>query len=285
MSYVSLCYRMFGSVGRYLKPYFSDIKEDMRRAGISHTLEEYLSMALFTVFVTFIIEILFLSFVLGLFVEPLLAIVLGLILSFGISGAIFFIFYTYPTTISKNRENKIKKVLPFAISYLTTMSSSKAQPVTMFKTIGEFKEYGEVSKEFKEIANSVELFGLTISAAIKKQAKATPSKELRDILWGIHTILNTGGDLTAYLKAKSTELMNDYNLRIKKFSEQLSLYVEVYLTLIITGAIFFTVLSSIISTISATLETVVVQSFVAFILLPVLSLMFIVLIKSQSPLD
>ena len=285
MSYTSLCYSIFGGMSRSLKPYFMDIKDDVRRANINYTLEEYLSIAFFTTSITFVIETAFMSFILGMIVEPLLAIMLAFILACGVSGILFFVFYTYPVTVSKSRESKIKKALPFAISYLTTMSSSKAQPVVMFKTLGQFKEYGEAAKEFHEISSNVELFGLTISAALRKQAKSTPSKELRDILWGINTVISSGGDLTSYLKDKSNELMNDYRMRIRRFSQQLSLYVEVYLTLIITGSIFFTVLSSIISSISATFETVIIQTFVAFILLPVISIMFIVLIKSQSPLE
>ena len=79
--------------------------------------------------------------------------------------------------------------------------------------------------------------------------------------------------------------MTEYRRRIRKFSQDLSLIVEIYLTLIITGSIFFIVLSSIISAISPGLETVSIQSFVVFILLPFLSIAFIVLIKTISPTE
>jgi len=285
MTYVSMAYRFFGEYSKSLKPYFLDIKDDMQKAKLSYTLEEYLSISMFTTFLTFFAEALLFSFTLGLFLEPLLAVVAGLILAFAVSAGLFFLFYAYPIALAKTRENKIKKVLPFVVSYMATMSSSKMPPITLFKTLSQFKEYGEVAEEAKSIANSVEIFGLTASAAIKKQAKITPSKDLRDLLWGMNTLMLSGGDLTGYLKGKSNELMNDYRRRIRKFSQDLSLYVEIYLTLIITGSIFFIVLSSIIATISAGLETVVVQSFIVFILLPLLSVGFIVLIKSISPLE
>jgi len=285
MSYVNLSYRFFGGFSRALRPYFIDIKEDLQKASMNYTLEEYISMAFFTTIIAFVIETAFLSFILGLFVEPLLAVILALILASAISGILFFIFYTYPVTVSKTRESRIKKVLPFAVSYLATMSSSKVPPIVLFKTLSQFKEYGHISEEAKDIVNSVELFGLTTNAALKKQAKATPSKDMRELLWGINTIISTGGDLTSYLNQKSDELMNDYRRRIRKFSQDLSLYVEVYLTLIITGSIFFIVLSSIIASFSGGLDTVVLQTFIVFILLPLLSIAFIVLIKSISPLE
>jgi flagellar protein FlaJ len=274
-----------GDASRALRPYFIDIKDDMKKANMNYTLEEYLSMSLFTTLITFVIETAFISFILGLFVEPLLAVIAALILSTGISGLLFFIFYAYPVTLSKHRESGIKKVLPFAVSYLATMSSAKMPPITLFKTLSTFKEYGEVAEEAKNIANSVDVFGLTVSSAIKKQAKITPSKDMRDLLWGINTILLSGGDLTSFLRDKRNELMNDYRRRIRKYAQDLGLYTEIYLTLIITGSIFFIVLSSIIASLSAGIGIVVVQSFVVFILLPMLSVGFIILIKSISPLE
>jgi flagellar protein FlaJ len=285
MSYATFSYRFFGDVSRSLRPYFIDIKDDMLKANMSYTLEEYLSMALFTTLLTFVMEAAFISFILGLFVDPLLAMVASLILSMGISGLLFFVFYAYPVTLAKHRNAGIKKVLPFAVAYLATMSSSKMSPITLFKTLSTFKEYGEVAEEAKNIANSVDIFGLTVSTAIKKQAKITPSKEMRDLLWGINTIITSGGDLTSFLKDKRNELMNDYRRRIRKYAQDLGLYTEIYLTLIITGSIFFIVLSSIIASLSAGIGIVVIQSFVVFILLPMLSIAFIVLIKSASPLE
>ncbi len=283
MSYVNFSYGLFSGFIRHLKPYFLDIKEDLRKANINYTLEEYLSIALFTTTVTFVMEAMLLSFIFGLLTTPLISVILALTLSTTISGLLFFLFYSYPTTASKSRGNKIKKILPFSVSYMATIAQSNVPPITIFKTISNFKEYGELTKEAENIVRDVELFGMTASAAIKKQAKITPSKDFRDILFSVNTIITSGGNLGTFLKEKSDELMNDYRRRIRKYSQDLSLYVEMYLTLIITGSIFFIVLSSIISTISAGLGTIMVQTFVVFILLPLLSIGFIILIKATSP--
>ncbi len=283
MSYVEFSYRLLGNLTKYFKPYFLDIKDDLRKANINYTLEEYLSMALFTTIVTFMLETGMLSFIFALFVSPLISIILALTLSTTISGLLFFLFYSYPTTASKNRGNKIKKILPFSVSYMATIAKSNVQPITIFRTLGEFKEYGELSKESENIVRDVELFGMTISAAIKKEAKITPSKDFRDLLFSMNTMIITGGNLGSFLKDKSDEFMSDYRRRIRKYSQDISLFVEMYLTLIIAGSIFFMVLSSMISTIAAGLGTIMVQTFVVFALLPVLSIGFIVLIKATSP--
>lgn len=284
MSYASLSYNLFGGFTKILKPYFLDIKEDLRKANLNYTLEEYLSVAFFTTAATFLLEAVLLSFLFGLFVSPLIALILAMTLSLTLSGMLFFLFYSYPATASKNRNNKIRKMLPFSVSYMATVASSNVPPIVIFKILSAFKEYGELAKEAETIVRDVEMFGMTTLAAIKKQAKITPSKEMRDLLFGVNTMIMTGGDLGIFLKEKSEEFMNDYRRRIRKYSQDISLYVEMYLTLIITGSIFFIVLSSIISTISAGLGTIMVQTFVVFILLPLLSVAFIVLIKSTNPM-
>jgi len=261
------------------------MKRDLQKADISYTLDEYLSIAFFTTLITFVIEAIALSFTFGLIVGPVLSVLMGLLLSIAISGLLFFLFYSYPATVSRTKEHKIKKMLPFAVSYLATISSSKLPPIVFFKTIGNFTEFGEIAKEAKAIVRNVELFGMTTSAAIKKQARRTPSKDLRELLWSMNTIMVSGGDLTSFLKQKSDEYMNAYRRRIRKYSQDLSLYVEIYLTLIITGSIFFIVLSSIISTLSVGIENVLIQSFIVFILLPILSVGFIIIIKSASPTE
>lgn len=285
MSYASVAFKFFGGVSKSIKPSFADMKETMQKAGLRYTVEEYLSITLFTTTVTFVIEAIALSFIFGLFFGVTVALLLALMLSLAISGILFFLFYSYPSTAARSRNSKIKKILPFVVSYMATMSSSRVPPIVVFKTLSEFKEYGEVSKEAENITRNVEVFGMTTSAAIKKQAKTTPSADFRELLWGINTIVTSGGDLTSYLSDKTNEFMNDYRRRIRKYSQDLSLYVEIYLTLIITGSIFFIVLSSVISALSQGIGTVLVQSFVVFVLLPLISIGFIVLVKSTSPLE
>lgn len=286
MNFVYLSYKIFGDISRSLKPYFLDIRDDLQHANLNFTLEEYLSTAAFTTAITFFLESITLAFIFGFlkFSIPV-AIFLSITLSLGISGVLFFLFYTYPTTVSKNRGNKIKKILPFAVSYMATIASSKLPPITLFKTLSRFKEYGEVAEESKIITRDVDVFGMTFSTAVRKEAKRTPSREFRELLWGLNSILTSGGDMEFYLKQKGDELMSDYRRRIRKYSQDISLFVEIYLTLIITGSIFFIVLSSVISSISGGLGTIVVQTFTIFVILPLLSIGFILVLKSISPTD
>jgi flagellar protein FlaJ len=285
LNYTEISLKFYGSISKIMKAYFIDIKDDMHRANMKYTLEEWISKALFTSSLVFVLSASILSFGFGFFTSPIVAAFSALTLSATFSGILFFVFYSYPTTLSRVRENKIKKVLPFSVSYLASIANSKVSGIVLFKTISQFKEYTEVSNEAKNIVRDVEVFGMPLTTAIKNQAKRTPSKEFRELLWGINSITVSGGDLGIFLKQKSDELMNDYRRRIRKYAQDLSLFVEVYLTLIVTGSIFFVVLSSIIATLSGGMGTILVQTFVVFLLIPILSIGFIIIIKSISPLE
>lgn len=285
MNYVKLSTKFFGKHAKKYKYNFLDVLDDIHKSNMNYTLEEYLSMTFMTTAVTFVAEMCILTFIFALFIDPVLALPLAFTLTFALSVLVFFLFYSYPATLAKNRRNKIKKVLPFTVSYLSTLASSKLPPITMFKTMSKFKEYGELSKEAENIVRNVEMFGMSFSSSLKKQAKRTPSPEFADLLWGINIVTTTGGDLVTYLNQKTNEFMNDYRRNIRKYSQDLSLYTEIYLTLVITGSIFFIVLSSVITALSTGTGTVSLQTFIVFLLLPLLSGAFLVLIKSVSPME
>jgi len=280
-----LSYKIFGPHVRILRKYFLDIKRDLHRAGIRITLEEYLSTALLTTIISFVAETLILSFIFGLFFDLPIALMLSFTISIAISGFIFFLFYSYPAAAAAGRAKEINAVLPFAVSYLTAISSGKVQPAVMFKTLSRLEEFGEVAKESKEITKNIEMFGMTVSDALRKATEKTPSNEFKDVLFGINTTITSGGDLMVYLRNKTDELMDNYRRTLVKYSQDLSLFVEIYLTLIITGSIFFIVLSSIMSVISGGMITAIIQTFVVFVLLPLISIGFIVLLKTLSPTE
>ncbi len=274
----------FGKYAKTFKPYLQDVQKDMEKSNIGLTMEEYVSVALFICILTFFIETIMLTIIFSIVISNILfAIVLALGLSIIVTGIVIFLFYMYPSVIAGSREKNIDKMLPFAAAYLTAISSGSKDISAMFRTLGTFEQYGEISTEAKTVARNIDMFGMTAVESVKRVAERTPSENFKDLLFGINTILISGGNLMTYLQGKGDELMADYRRKIRRYANTLSLFVEIYLTLLITGSVFFIVLSSVISVISGGLGTVLLQTFVVFILLPLISLGFILLIKSTSP--
>lgn len=285
-SYTKWAFRIFGRKIESQASFFSDVKKDLKRSSIRLTIEEYISTAILTCLILFIFEFPLFSYIFSFLDLGLaFAIFLSLTVSVSICILFFLIFINYPKIIIKEKSKSIDRILPFAGIYLSTISSSGLPPHKVFEIFSEFDEFGEISKEMKRIVNDMKAFGLNIYDSLERQIRRTPSKDFKDLLWSISSTLRSGGDLGIYLSEKSDTFLNNYRRKLTEFAQSLTIYLEIYLTLLVLGAIFFTILTSIMSTIGGTSNTSIVplQFFMIFFFVPFVSIAFIVLIKSASP--
>jgi len=190
----------------------------------------------------------------------------------------------YPQIVIGDKARSIGKTLPFAGICLSTIASSRLPPHKIFEIFSKFTEYGEVSKEAKRIVTDMKAFGLNIYDSLERAIKRTPSKDLRDLFWSIMSTLKAGGDLGIYLSEKSKTFLNNYRRKLDEFAHSLTIYLEIYLTALVLGAIFFIILTSIMSGLGGLkVNIVLIQFFLIFLFIPCISFAFIVLIKSASP--
>lgn len=281
-----LAFRVCGAwVEQYLLASFRDVRADLRKANIRLTVVEYISLALFTSMVVFIAEVPLVSIIFTIITRsPIFGLGIGLVGGVFTALGIFMFFYVYPSVLVGERKKKIEDMLPFASLYLATISGSGTPPVAMFKTLSKFKEYGEISKEAKRIVDETEVVGINIINAIENAANRTPSDRFKEILWGIKTTLMVGGDLKAFLHEKAVSAMQDYRRRLAQFTEQLAMFIEMYITVVIVGSIFFLVLSTIMGGIGGASGMIVgIQLAVTFIFLPIASIGFLILVRGISP--
>jgi flagellar protein FlaJ len=277
--------KFFGGLIEPYLGYFSDLKEDLQKARMKTSLQEYLSEALMTCFLVFLVEL------------PLLALIfsllnLGFLFSFitAVTTSIFFptiffmLFVNYPKFLIRERNKEIESVLPFSTLYISMIAGSKLPTHEIFKIFSKFKEYGEVTKEMKNIADDTEMFGFDVNTAIERAAIRTPSKKFKEVLWGMLTTIRTGGDLSTFLREKSKNLLDEYRRKLYEFSHSLSVYMEIYLTALILGVVFFVILTSVMSGIAGGgMNLILLQFFAIFFVIPIISTMFILLVKTASP--
>ncbi|MBI4177024.1 MAG: type II secretion system F family protein [Candidatus Aenigmarchaeota archaeon] len=281
-------------VGDVVKPYlkhFDPLKEELLKADMRVSLHEYVSSMTFVSFMILMIGwptlSLFLGFAFGYarVASVALAVTLSFTASLMLSIASFAGMYYYPSLSASSRKRKIENSLPFGTMYMATIASSGAPPSKMFKIISDFSEFGELSREVSRIYTDTEVFGMDIKTALQKASERTPSEKFKDLLWGLSTIITTGGDMSGYLREKSKSYMVDFRRSIKDYADQMSLYIEMYITLIIVGSVFFLILSAVMTAISPTSAVISIQFFVIFIFLPLISIGFIFLSKGVSPTE
>jgi flagellar protein FlaJ len=105
-----------------------------------------------------------------------------------------------------------------------------------------------------------------------------------DLLWGMISVITTGGSLEDYLNNKTRSFMTQYRLQLNDYSKKVALYTEVYITLVMVGALFFIVLTAIMSPLGG-MDILMMQTFIVFFITPMVSAAFIVLMKGASPLE
>ncbi len=274
---------------KYIEPHlevFSDLKKDLKRSGMRKTLEEYLSTSFLMCIILFVIELPIFSLIFSLLnLGFLFSFFMAITTSFLVCSFFFLMFVNYPKFLIRDKARSIEKTLPFAGIYLSTIASSRLPPHRIFEIFSKFKEYGEVSYEAKRIVTDMKMFGLNVYDSLEKAIDRTPSKELRDLFWTILSTLKAGGDLHVYLSEKSKGFLTDYRRRLDEFSHSLSIYLEIYLTALVLGTIFFIILTSVMSGFTGMVaeNIIFVQFFLIFLFVPLISVAFIILIKSSSP--
>lgn len=285
--YTEIAFKIFSRLADELAVLFPTLPDDIKKAGMKTSAREYLSSCLFTAFVFFLVELPVTSFILGfVFQGAFPSLITAVSISLVLSVFIFYIFTKYPATLVAERSKKIDTLLPFASLYLSTIAGTKLPLDQIFKFFGKNSNYGEITDQVQLMNKDMEVFGLDIHTALQRAVDRAPSVKLKDMLWGLLSTSIAGGDIGIYLREKSQAQMNDYRLSINEFSKKLALYIEVYLTAIVLGSIFFVILTSIFSGISGVgSNTILLQSAAIFIFLPLFSMIFILLVKITSPVE
>lgn len=214
-----------------------------------------------------------------------LNIVIVFVLAFLIALATPIAFYFYPRSLIGEKQAKIRQDLPFALVHMSAVAGSGAAPISIFELLVESDEYPELKKEIKKVLNYVNLFGYNLSNALRNVALTTPSEELKELLNGIISTIETGGDLKDYLKEKSEDALNQYRLDRKKQVEALGTFSEVYTSILIAAPLLLLVTLAIINSIGGQIGGVSVKILAYLgvaVALPLLNVGFIFFLKTQS---
>ena len=282
--YANFCYDQIGSYALELVEYFEDLRPQLSRADIPASLPEYISMMLFSSGAVFISSLFLLGSILSV-TMGISGFIFSLALSIILPALTFLGLYMLPSVIMRQRASKIRDSLPFATMYMSTLAGTGTSTSELFRNLAQAEQYGEISKEAEKIHSDIDSFGMDISEALQRAAERTPSDDFKDLMWGMNHALTSGGSLRAFLQERAETLMNDYERRIESFSDQLSLLVEMYITLVIVGSIVFTSMSAVMSSFTAVSgqNIVIIQIAAIFFGLPLISGMFILLVRGMSP--
>ncbi|MBN1923568.1 MAG: type II secretion system F family protein [Nanoarchaeota archaeon] len=281
-------YKLFRPIAkRYAKPLFRDLHKDLQKSGMRITLEEYFSE--FLLVELLVVPLFFVTsfFLLSTIMEDLLTALLTTVLfSLFIAVGVLTFFFLNPANAVQEREKKIDNALHFAALYMATLATTGTPPFMIFKVMSGFKEFGEISIIALRISEEVELFGYDLPESLARQAEIVPSRNLSELLWGIRATIISGGDLNSFLNEKSKTFTTLFRRRLEEYVQTMSLFMEMYITVVIVGTIFVIVLSTIMSMMGGLFEQVqLIQTLFIGLGVPFVTTAFIIMLKTISPTE
>jgi len=278
--YRSFAVKLVGWVSDKYPDIIKPVESTLPKSGIGIPPKNYVSAVVLTTLISYIISlIVFPLLVLTVLKLNIFLTTLSIVfIPFLVAITIFMVGMFYPYQLVLSRKKSIETNLPFAISHMGSIASSGIPPQAVFKLLSEFKEYDVLAEEMQKITRNIEVFGLDPMTALREVAKRTPSDRFKQLLQGLTTTMEGGGDMKTYLKNAGEQSLFTWRMKRQKYLEQLSTYAEFYTGILIASPLFLISLFSIMNMIQPQLggfEISQLMKISVYLIIPALNLGFL----------
>ncbi len=288
-SFQRIAFRILGKYAGRKRDKYSDLRNSLLTARMKIPFEVYLSTAYLTSSIIGILSAILLGTVTWLFNVPGMITYQGevpeVLLSLNqyslIIGTLIATI-VYPGFVSGNRKRNIESTLPYAINYVTAMSTAGIPPAEIFRQLGSSTIYGESATEARFIALEIDLFGRDLIDALRVVSSTTPSFRMKEFLQGSMGCISAGSNLTEYFRNKAEQYALENRQTQKMFLETLGLIAESYVTAMVAGPLFLIILQSIMSILSSQSQPFMLY-IIIYLIIPFGSIAFVILISTMTP--
>jgi flagellar protein FlaJ len=299
-----LAFRLFGTYAGKKRNKYAELRNALLTARMKVPFEVYLSTAYLGSIIIGILAAVFLGFFTWAFNIPgmityqgvapdfiislsqhalILGTILATIISFAVIGGItFVVFLLYPSYVAGNRKRNIDATLPYAINYVTAMSTAGIPPAEIFRQLGSSTIYGESATEARFVSLEIDLYGRDLIDALRLVSSTTPSFRMKEFLQGAMGCISSGSNLTEFFRTKAEQYALENRQTQKLFLETLGLIAESYVTAMVAGPLFLIILQSIMSILSRQSQPIFLY-IIIYLIIPFGSIGFVILISSMTP--
>lgn len=284
-----LAYHLLGKRTNHLLPLFRDLDTGLHKSDLRISFKPYVSLTILASLITTASTMLLLppvlNFVLRIAILPSLLFGVGGGLLAGASTVTFF--YIYPTYRADKNKRNLDDSMAFSTSYMAILAGAGVPPDKMFRSLSNIPQNLAIVDESRIIVRDVELFGADIITALQNASKRTPSKSFKELLEGFAATIRSGGDLMSYLIHKSRQEMKSKHIALRKFSDNLGVLAEFYVTLLVAGPLIFVVMLAVMVMLGGfglgILSPTILLMLLTYIGIPVGSVIFIIILDALSP--
>jgi flagellar protein FlaJ len=193
----------------------------------------------------------------------------------------FFITFSKPESLKRERAINIDKNLPYAVNYMAAMASADVAPATIFKGLARQDIYGEIQVEASMVTRDIEVFGKDLLKVLKRTIHRSPSVKFQDFIQGIITTSTSGGSLQTYFLSKSDQYMKENRLEQKATLETLGVMAESFVTVVVAAPLFLIVMMSVMAMMGGAGGTTFLYIIIG-LMIPLSQLMFVVILSGIS---
>lgn len=209
--------------------------------------------------------------------------IVGVLIAFSLGSLIIYLlFLKYPGMTKGSRATKVNLTIHNAVAYMYAMRRGGAELLTIFRSISANSSiYGEVALEFRQVVRDTDYFGLDIITALKSLSESTPSEKLKEFLEDMISVIESGGDLTAFLAGRVRLYQEEARFEQKEFLNFLSILAESFVTLFVAGPLFLIIIMVVMGMIGGS-TSVLQLSLMTYAVFPIGTLGFVILIDMVS---
>ena len=183
-----------------------------------------------------------------------------------------------PYSRAGERKRNINILLPDAIAFMYALSVGGLNQLEILRAMADAEDtYDEVAREFQSIVAETEYFGTDYRNAIRKQSMETPSDPFSQFLTDMLSIVNSGGDMEAFLRDKKDAHMRTAKQEQEMTLETLELFGEMYMTLSLFPLLLVIIL--VIMSMLGNADDVLLYGTI-YLLIPLVGVAFLVLIST-----
>lgn len=193
--------------------------------------------------------------------------------------------YYYPRSVVAARRRRIALTMPYAVAFMYALASGGMNFVEVCRRLADSEgAYGEVAREFDAVVREVDLFGNDIRGALSNVRTLTPSEGLQRFLDDLLGVLESGGDLEAFLEGEAEARLDDALEEQTGFVETLGLLSEVFVAGFVAAPLFIIVVLMVVGFVGS--QTVGIIALLVYVVFPLSMVGFVLLIDLLSqPFD
>lgn len=275
---------------------FRKMISDLKKSNLDILSSSYISMMFFTTFISFFIGIflmILLIFITISYTPPFIGLYEGSYLLrllkvswvvIAVPALAFLLFYFYPGVEKRSLGKKIDQELPFVVIQMGSISGSGIEPVEIFKIIGLSGEYKYAGKEIIKLLNQLNIYGYDLVTALTNISQTTPSPKLAELLTGLATTINSGGDLDSFFEKRAESLLLEYTLEREKFTKVAETFMDIYISVVIATPMILLLLLILISVSGAGFGLGIEEmSILIIFLVGIVNVLFLVFLHIKQP--